>query len=280
MVILTASFAVDTNLGNNEKEEFQETLKDISDPIIPIRAKGINNLMNLINRKSQVISDNLKETVTILIQQICHEDSYIYLFASRAIASMILNYSKESISTFIKLYTLGIDESINITESLKLDERLRIGESLTMAFKQNPILCIRYSRLILSHMLFVMRPKDHEKELRSSALSILSIIIEENPDLIMNSHAYELMDYISNLFIFEKGSLETTRGALMILISLIQGYHSSLLQKVPGDILKNIYRQLKNLAAQYDDALLKDNAVYALDLLNGIIKSSIFPLNR
>jgi hypothetical protein len=128
--------------GDNAQETYQKALKFLQDPILPVRAHGLLLLRQLVSpRKSQgaQISDPalMPAILSIFLQSVQDDDSYMFLNAVQGLAAMVDSYGKDVLKGLVKEYSQGMDGlgASNITQH-DMDIRIRIGEALASAIKR------------------------------------------------------------------------------------------------------------------------------------------------
>ena len=69
---------------------YDTAIMDLVDPLIPTRAHAIVQLSSLLARKNPKAIENVNTLIDIFLENLCHDDSYIYLASIRALASASL----------------------------------------------------------------------------------------------------------------------------------------------------------------------------------------------
>jgi hypothetical protein len=146
MVITARSASTSTSgprnaRGSDEEgaqEIYQKALKLLQDPILPVRAHGLLLLRQLVTPKPK--SAGSKTTVTdpalvpailsIFLQSIQDEDSYIFLNGVQGLAAMVDGFGKEVLKGLVRDYGSGLEGAISMSQK-DLDVRIRIGEALS-----------------------------------------------------------------------------------------------------------------------------------------------------
>lgn len=128
----------------------------------------------------------------------------------------------------------------------------------------SPVLIYHTAAQILPPILHVLLSPT--KELRSSALSLLSCVAETSP-LSLLPFLYQIMDYVRNLLLLEK-SVETRRGAVVFLLCLLRGLRENILTTLDSDGIEEIRTRLRIVEANDEDELTRIHARTALADLN------------
>lgn len=134
-----SSTAADDPLAAS-RSTYQEALKLLQDPLLPVRAQGLALLKSLISSRSAFLTTDpalLPALVDIFIQALEDDDSFLYLSAIQGLSSMVDMYGKQVIGRLVKIYRGGAAGEDGLKEVGKgekgrreLDKRLRMGEAL------------------------------------------------------------------------------------------------------------------------------------------------------
>jgi hypothetical protein len=73
-----------------DDSEFKSCLKDINDPLVPVRAHGLVTLRKLIEKRDStvIVASNLSLALDVCIKNLKFEDSYVYLAAINALIAL------------------------------------------------------------------------------------------------------------------------------------------------------------------------------------------------
>lgn len=129
---------------------YQKALKLLQDPILPVRAHGLQLLRELASRsgkKSSTASqDELLDPalvpgiLSIFFQSIQDDESFIYLNAVQGLAAMVDGYGREVLKRLMDAYLVGTGVGgsgvggTDVTE--ELDARIRVGEAISTVVKR------------------------------------------------------------------------------------------------------------------------------------------------
>ena len=239
--------------------KFQEAIKSLADPLLPIRAYGLTILKTMVLCKDPIAKDKMELILNIFLEQLEDSDSFIYLNAVKGLSALTDVYPSFSLSRILERY-LDI-------EGYTMDYRLRIGECILQTIQRSGQSFSKIGKPILEAISKVLR--DDQKEIRSSAMSCLAMISETDP-LSLLPYLYQIMDYFTNLLIFEK-SVETRRGALFNFCSLIHGLGTSIFTSIPKDIIEQLQTRLEHVAETDHDILTRSHAQIAIAEMESII---------
>ncbi|KIJ57123.1 hypothetical protein M422DRAFT_238692 [Sphaerobolus stellatus SS14] len=185
---------------------YQKALKLLQDPIIPVRAHGLQLLRDLLSRPTKVRSRSLKsmelddeETETldvallpgilsIFLQSIQDEESYIFLNAVQGLAAMVDGYGKEVLRSLMDTYLVGTGVGgSGVTtggggamKKEEMDTRVKVGEAISVVVKKCGDALGVYVDVLIPPLLTIIRSSHLPTTLRSSALSILAQCAQTN----------------------------------------------------------------------------------------------------
>lgn len=215
---------------------YQKALKLLQDPIIPVRAHGLQLLRELVSRPSVAQSNKTSPTrsddsrldpalipgiLSIFLQSIQDDESYIFLNAVQGLAAMVDGYGREVLRGIVEVYLSGTGvggsgvagaDGMAMTKH-ELDARIRVGEALNIVVKRcggalglygTCLLFLdlyydaHYSILypvdiLVPPLLTILRSSHLPTTLRTSALSILAQCVTTNP-LALNTYTPRLAD--------------------------------------------------------------------------------------
>lgn len=138
----------DINSDEDPKAIYQKALTLLQDPLLPVRAHGLLLLRQLASSKSPSQKDPVKLTpaldpalvpgvLSIFLQSIQDEDSYIFLNAVQGLAAMAEGFGKEVLRGLVADYVRGLDGvGAGALNQGEVDVRVRIGEALGQVVKR------------------------------------------------------------------------------------------------------------------------------------------------
>lgn len=154
-MIMTARLASTSALGgsgskgsakdhDSSQEIYQKALKLLQDPILPVRAHGLLLLRQLVSsasrRSNQPMLDDyalVPAILSIFLQSIQDDDSYLFLNAVQGLAAMADSFGKDVLRSLVGEYVGRLDGlgSANLTQR-DIDTRIRVGEALGIVIRQ------------------------------------------------------------------------------------------------------------------------------------------------
>ena len=138
----SSSSVSNVNSDEDPKAIYQKALNLLQDPLLPVRAHGLLLLRQLASSKSPSPKDPTKLTpaldpalvpgvLSIFLQSIQDEDSYIFLNAVQGLAAMVEGFGKDVLRGLVADYIRGLDGvGAGALNQGEVDVRVRIGEAL------------------------------------------------------------------------------------------------------------------------------------------------------
>lgn len=149
-LVITARFVSEStnSIATHSKEEkaqdiYQKALRLLQDPILPVRAHGLLLLRQLVNppspglRGTSIVKDPalVPAILSIFLQSIRDDDSYIFLNAVQGLAVMVDTFGKDVLKGLLGEYAGGL-KGLNVLTNDDLDVRIRVGEALSIVVKR------------------------------------------------------------------------------------------------------------------------------------------------
>lgn len=135
----SSSEANDTHRAS--RETYQEALKLLQDPILPVRAQGLSMLRSLVDTKDALLQTDaalIPAILDIFVHAVQDDDSFIYLNAVQGLSGMVDQFGKDISRRLASLY-IGTDAT-SVGEGEKgvkeLDNRLRVGEAILQVIQR------------------------------------------------------------------------------------------------------------------------------------------------
>lgn len=130
------------NDDEDPKTVYKKALTLLQDPLLPVRAHGLMLLRQLASTKSPSPKDSTKQVaaldpalvpgvLSIFLQLIQDDDSYIFLNAVQGLAAMVEGFGKEVLRGLVADYIRGLDGvGAGGLDQGEVDVKVRIGEAL------------------------------------------------------------------------------------------------------------------------------------------------------
>ncbi len=239
--------------GVDRAEAFASALRDMGDPLLPVRAHGLIAMRKLILAKDSVALANLPQLMGALRQALRNDESYVFLGAVQALAALGDVCPHDALPVLVADYhdpSLGEDARLKIGEAAVLIAQ-RCGETLPV-FAPQLMDC------------FLRGIRDPVAAVRASSLSNIGFMCE-----ILH---WALHPYICELVLAVKSVLQSEhdilvrRAAVVVLALVICGLGADVFALVRGQI-GDVVRALAALEHDSDD-LVRIHAREALAELN------------
>lgn len=201
------------NGDTDPRETYQKALKLLQDPLLPVRAHGLLLLRELVSfpvvareaererlEKEAIIRVLHPAILSIFLQAIQEDDSYVYLNAVQGLAALVhapgpnsrSGPANEVLKALLDAYARGAediaDENAESDKELKdsekgrakgkrmseVDTRLRIGEALAVVVRRCGDALVLCADTLLPPLLYLLREPRAPVILRTSAISLLS----------------------------------------------------------------------------------------------------------
>ncbi|KAL1747481.1 hypothetical protein HDZ31DRAFT_31894 [Schizophyllum fasciatum] len=168
---------------DDAQETYQKALKLLQDPIMPVRAHGLLLLRQLVSQgrgHTPVVDRALMPAIlSIFLQCVQDEDSYLYLNALQGIAAMVDSFGKEVLKGLLHDYAGGLDGlRVSTMTQQDLDVRVRVGEALGLVIKRCGESLGIYADMVIPVLFKVVRSAHVPTTLRTSALSLLGDCVQ------------------------------------------------------------------------------------------------------
>ncbi|KIK95639.1 hypothetical protein PAXRUDRAFT_826796 [Paxillus rubicundulus Ve08.2h10] len=163
------------------QEIYQKALKLLQDPILPVRAHGLLLLRQLVSSRPRASGISSTETalipaiMSIFMQSVQEDDSYIFLNAVQGLSAMVDAFGKEVLRSLLETYTR--DVTTIHAEGLSKQEvntKLRVGEALSQVIRRCGDALSIYADNVMPRLISVLRSSYAPTVLRTSAISLLT----------------------------------------------------------------------------------------------------------
>ena len=121
-----------------ERLNYDDALKDVEDPLIPVQGHGLIAFKTLIAEKDPKTMQNCDKLVLIFKQCILHEDTYVYLSAIQALAGMAHHRPDEVLPLLVQEYTHFEEHDEKISRSI--ESRTKVGEVIVKVTREMGII--------------------------------------------------------------------------------------------------------------------------------------------
>ncbi|KAG6814199.1 hypothetical protein H0H92_000876 [Tricholoma furcatifolium] len=197
---------------------YQKALKLLQDPILPVRAHGLLLLRQLVTpstspNEPKLTDDALVPAIlSIFLQSVQDDDSYVFLNAVQGLAAMVDRFGKDVLKGLMREYSDGLDglKASTLTQR-DLDTRIRIGEALAAVIKRCGEALGRYVDIIVPPLFNILQLRSIPTTLRTSSLSLLSDCETTSP-LAMLPYGLDIANAMLDILQLELVTTESTKG--------------------------------------------------------------------
>ncbi|XP_061678940.1 transport and Golgi organization protein 6 homolog [Syngnathoides biaculeatus] len=255
-------------------ETFSNLLLEACDPDIPTRAFALRNLTKMIHSRDKETVQAQEKVLTLFLENLEHEDSFVYLSAVQGLASLVDSYPERILKRLLKDFQHGPSLSTSKMDR-SLEFRLKIGEVLMRASRAMGELAPYLGQSLLVG--FLRGTRDPDQSVRASSLSNLAELCQRL-DYGLGLLAQELSSCLTALIKTEKEA-EVRRAAVYVITLLLRGL-SDKTTEILSDVLLDLYRALKWVVRSDSDEVAVLHAQQALEELDDIMRSLIFPKQK
>lgn len=251
----------------SETDRYNNALRDISDPLVPVRAQGISILRDLILQPSPIIdTDTVLELLIGLLQD---EDSFVYLNAIKAIEAISDIHGEYISYKILDLYESHPD----------VDVALRLAEALTRVVRRmGELFTGEFARLVISRCMRLVEVKS-DWRIRVSALGVLSVCVEiapllAEPVVSMALHLFKMNDI--TFAEEDEAAAPLRRAAVSIIAGVLQGGGIDGLCGHTRDVIRSI----RYLTRSDRDEIVRELAREVEGMLGGAIEVNMADTKR
>ncbi|XP_055520881.1 transport and Golgi organization protein 6 homolog [Leucoraja erinacea] len=254
---------------NNSTSDFQDILQAAFDPEESTRAAALRTLTRMIQQRNPDAQSNQEKVLTVFLENLNHEDSFVYLSAIQGLSVLSDVYPARILPQLLNEYQVSSQEA---EKPRSVETRMKIGEVLMRSTRALGEMASHY-RDQLIHV-YLMGTKDVDSCVRASSLSNLGELCTWL-DFALGPVIHEVTACLSAIVKTEREA-EVRRAAVHVVTLLLRGLCEKALQ-VLADVLLELYRLLK-FAVQTDvDQLVQLHAQLALEELDCVVRGILFP---
>ncbi|KAF9247101.1 hypothetical protein BU15DRAFT_69941 [Melanogaster broomeanus] len=173
--------ALPTKGEENAQEIYQKALKLLQDPILPVRAHGLLLLRQLVSSEPRASGASSTDAalvpaiMSIFMQSVQEDDSYIFLNAVQGLSAMVDAFGKEVLGNLIETYSRNVTTiHAGGLSKQEVDTKLRVGEALGQVIRRCGDALGIYSDTVVPRLISVFRSSYAPTVLRASAVSLLT----------------------------------------------------------------------------------------------------------
>nr|XP_055030491.1 transport and Golgi organization protein 6 homolog isoform X3 [Misgurnus anguillicaudatus] len=255
-------------------QAFSECLLEAYNPDVPTRAVALRSLTRFCRDGDKAALQNKDKLLTIFLENLEHEESFVYLSAIQGLAVLAEFYPEQILQRLLAEYHTGPSEG-SPKRQCSLETRLKVGEVLMRASRAMGDLAPHYGRQLVG--VFLNGTRDEDSSVRASSLSNLGELCQLL-NFSLGPLAQELSICLTALIKTDREA-EVRRAAVHVIALVLKGLSDKTTQ-VLGDVLLELYRALKWVVRSDPDDVAVLHAQLALEELDDVMKRFIFPQQK
>ncbi|XP_014877694.1 transport and Golgi organization protein 6 homolog [Poecilia latipinna] len=246
-------------------------LLEACDPDVPTRAVALRVVTRMVQRRHPEAVQAQQKVLTLFLENLEHEDSFVYLSAIQGLAVLADSYPGQILERLLQDFQRGPSLPSSKQER-SLETRLKVGEVLMRASRAMGELAPHLGRPLLS--VFLQGTRDPDQSVRASSLSNLGELCQRL-DYSLGPLAQELSSCLTALIKTEREA-EVRRATVHVIAQLLRGLSDKTTQ-VLSDVLLDLYRALKLVVRSDPDPAAVLHAQLALEELDHVMRRFVFP---
>ncbi|XP_071625636.1 transport and Golgi organization protein 6 homolog [Temnothorax longispinosus] len=253
---------------SSSSDKFDEALKDLADPLLPVRAHGLVTLTKLIETKDSYAIARNAIILRLFEENLKHEDSFIYLASINGLCALATAFPEKVIETLMLEY-IDMPKRAAISE-ITVETRIKLGEILVKTTRALGEMSVVQKNTLVNGFLCAIR--DTDPFVRASGLSCLGELCK-----VLN---YRLGNILTEILYCITCILKTDkvpecrRAAVLVATLLFRGLDRDLLSTCTSDMI-DLYRELRILRDD-KDPVLQLHVQLALEEIDRIMRDSLF----
>uniref|UniRef100_A0A4X2M077 Transport and golgi organization 6 homolog n=2 Tax=Vombatus ursinus TaxID=29139 RepID=A0A4X2M077_VOMUR len=249
-------------------EQFQEVLLSAYDPEIPTRAAALRTLSCWIEQRAPQALRTQEKLLKVFLENMEHEDTFVYLSAIQGVAVLADVYPEEILPSLLAQY--GSSPGKHPPET-----RMKVGEALMRIVRALGDMVSKYREPLIHTLL--RGAKDPDGSHRASSLSNLGELCQRL-HFLLGPVVHEVTSCLIAMAKTDREA-QVRRAAVHVVVLLLRGL-SQKATEVLRDVLKDLYHLLKHVVRFEPDEAAKLHAQLALEELDEIMRSFLFPPQR
>ncbi|XP_025940620.1 transport and Golgi organization protein 6 homolog [Apteryx rowi] len=245
----------------------QELLLSAYDPQVPVRAAALRSLSSLIKQRDPEGLRMQEKLLQVFLENLQHEDSFVYLSAIQGVALLSNEYPEQILPVLLAQYGSPAQGTAEAAAT-----RMKLGEVLMRVTRAlGDMVCKHGDALIHA---FLRGSRDPDSTLRASSLSNLGELCQRL-GFQLGSVVQEVTSCLTAIAKTDPEA-EVRRAAVHVVVLLLRGL-SEKGTEVLRDVLRDLYRLLKHVAAAERDGAAVLHAQLALEELDEAVRRELFP---
>ncbi|SMN19035.1 similar to Saccharomyces cerevisiae YMR185W RTP1 Putative protein of unknown function [Maudiozyma saulgeensis] len=254
----------------NDNEKLDKALRNIADPLVPIKVHGLMELRKFVENGSTIIAPD--RVFKLHLQYLRNPDPFIYLNVIKGLSSLCEYQPEMTLGVLIEFYQ-------DRRRRNKMDDILKVGEVfINYIQRENQLFQGKYANMIIDVCL--ERIQGHTKvdnKIRMSAMSILGVCLQVNAKGV-STRISEMLDCVFGILQFETdesindGQDDTfimRRSAIRLIYDLFYDFEPSLLPEKYG--MERLLTLLEYIKDKETDYLVCEQIIQVIKTINEVI---------
>ncbi|NXE69564.1 TNG6 protein, partial [Calcarius ornatus] len=250
-------------------EGLQELLVAACDPQPPGRAAALRRLASLVTQRHPEAIRLQEKLLQVFLENVQHEDAFVYLSAIQGVALLSSEYPERILPVLLAQYERPAQGK---EDTMAAVTRMKLGEVLMRVTRALGAMVFRHREPLIRA--FLRGARDPDGALRASSLSNLGELCQ-HLGFQLGSIIQEVTCCVTAIARTDPEA-EVRRAAVHVVVLLLRGL-SEKVTEVLRDVLRDLYRLLKHVAAAERDAAAVLHAQLALEELDGAMRRVLFP---
>ncbi|ODV92542.1 hypothetical protein CANCADRAFT_12426, partial [Tortispora caseinolytica NRRL Y-17796] len=256
-IALDTICTTDTSEPSTSAVIYKQAIEKLSDPLVPVKAHGLNNLKTLVNKRDPIIDPTKVSSIVLRLMK--DDDSFVYLNCVKVLESLARVYGSEILDRIFVAYT----------SKTELDQRLRYGEAIEKCLRIMGELFWRdKAQYLCLQLIRIAGDSKLDFRWRMSSLSILGVACESNLSG-LSGIVWPITDCALSILTFDntnkQESIILRRAALVLIASIFRSMES--FGDFPQDKVRSTISTLRYLSETEFDSVAKDQATTILDII-------------
>ncbi|KAM0725621.1 Transport and Golgi organization protein 6-like protein [Formica fusca] len=254
----------DMSINPITSNKFDEAIRDLADPLLPVRAHGLITLTKLIESKDPCAVARKGIVLRLFQENLKHEDSFIYLASINGLCALATVFPREIIEILMPEY---IDMPNRADAEITVETRIKLGEILVKTTRALGEMSVVHKNALVNG--FLCATRDTDPLVRASSLSCLGEVCKVL-NFRLGNILIEILYCIACIIKSDK-TPECRRAAVLVATLLFRGLGRNTLNSLGSDLV-DLYRGLKYLRDNDDDPVLRLHAQLALEEIDHIVR--------
>lgn len=260
---------------NDEHERLDKALRNVSDPLLPIKVHGLMELRKFVESGSTIIATD--RVIKLHLQYLRNPDPFIYLNVIKGLSSLCQYQPDTTLVILVDFYR-------DVRQRNKLDDILKVGEVfINYIQNENELFQGKYADMIIDICLEkIQKHSKIDNRLRMSAMSILGVSLQVNAKGV-SSRISEMLDCVFGILQLEQPTSDNVttvkddtfimrRSAVRLVYDLFYNFDSHLLPEKYN--IERIIMLLEYVKQKDNDYLVCEQIDQVIKTINDIVPES------